>query len=68
MVEHHAEPSGERYARIEPLRAGQEVALVALPAIAVAITDVLPARSQRAATSSAVTHVVHLTTRVSASG
>lgn len=42
VVERHTEPSGERYARIEPLRAGQEVALVALPAIAVAIADVLP--------------------------
>lgn len=42
VVERHTEPAGERYARIEPLRPGQEVALVALPEITVAIADVLP--------------------------
>jgi Uma2 family endonuclease len=44
VVERHTEPDGERYARIEPLAADARVRLIALPAIAVAIADVLPRR------------------------
>ena len=41
-IERHIEPQGERYARIEPLRPGQTVRLVALPEVELAVSDLLP--------------------------
>jgi Uma2 family endonuclease len=42
VIERHTEPQGERYTRIEPLRPGQVVRLVALPDVDLAVADLLP--------------------------
>ena len=42
VVERHTEPDGERYARVEPLRRGDLVRLIAMPELELAIADVLP--------------------------
>lgn len=38
----HTEPEGDRYTRIEPLRTGQVIHLVALPDVDIALADLLP--------------------------
>lgn len=42
VLERHTEPHGDRYTRIEPLRPGQFVRLVALPDVEIAVADLLP--------------------------
>ena len=42
VIERHTEPQGERYTRIEPLRPGQTVHLIALPDVEIAVADLLP--------------------------
>lgn len=42
VIERHTEPQGDRYTRIEPLRPGQTVRLVALPDVEIAVADLLP--------------------------
>ena len=42
VIERHTEPAGDRYTRIEPLRPGQTVRLVALPDVALPVSDLLP--------------------------
>jgi Uma2 family endonuclease len=42
VIERHTEPQGDRYTRIEPLRHGQLVRLVALPDVELAVSDLLP--------------------------
>jgi Uma2 family endonuclease len=42
VIERHTEPQGDRYARIEPLRSGQAIRLVALPEVEIAVADLLP--------------------------
>jgi Uma2 family endonuclease len=42
VIERHTEPQGERYTRIEPLRPGQVVRLIALPDVDIPVADLLP--------------------------
>lgn len=42
VLERHTEPHGDRYTRIEPLRPGQAVRLIALPEIEVNVADLVP--------------------------